>query len=258
MPKPKTAAKKVAPKFKDGQSVLFDMNGETHEGKIVNITGEGIEVKVGKTTYECEPDELTLVEAGDDAGNDDAPEEKPKGKKKDEDNDGDDAEEKPKGKAKGSGKSLASAFNSIPRLEGGGGGLPIGSWEVLVTDYDVAETDDKGTNAYIEMTGVNDADVEGTTGRKYYNLIDKDGNLQETGVGIFKNDLVTLGVDEDEIVVEDETFVNDVGAILKKLCKRGPWAAIKVVEAKKAGYTNIYINGLMPDQDEKPEDPNAK
>lgn len=243
MPKPKAGKKPTTPNWKEGDDVQFELDGDTLTGKVTKVAEDGVEVKVGKTVYECTNDEITKAEES--AEEEETPEPEP---------DEPDADEPKKGKGKG--KSIATTFNAIPRSEGGGPGLPKGQWEVLITGGDVSETD-KGINLYLELTGVNDPDVEGVVGRKYYNLTDDAGNWQEMGVGILKNDLVNLGVDEDSISIEEDSAVDDLKSIVKKLVKKSPWATVKVVDAKKAGYTNTYINGLMENQDEKPENPNA-
>lgn len=239
MPTAKKPDKKpAAPKWEDGQRVSIEVNGETVFGKITEITKKSIEVTTDDDiAYECQPDELTdAPDGGGDTGGGD---------------------ETPKKGAKGT-RSLGAAFNAVPKAEGtGGGGLPIGTHEALVTGHDGAVTD-KGASVYLEVTGVNDAEIDGKTQRKYYQIVGEDGELQEQGCGILKSDLVLLGLEEDDIDVPDtadpEELIAGLKKILKKVVKEGPWVSVNVKEGKK-GYTNMYFQGLMEDQANKPDKP---
>jgi len=92
------------------------------------------------------------------------------------------------------------------------------------------------------------------------NIIDADGNPQEQGISYMKADLHDMGIDDDDIndAVPDtedmEEFIDALNKFLKKVGKMRPWVSIRVVPPKKTGYGNtIYIQGLMEDQDQKPD-----
>lgn len=245
MPKTKSSAKPAATKFEDGQRISMDLEGTLTYANIVTIDKkkETADVKTDDGgLYVCEFDEMTVEE--DDAGKEPADDEAPTGKAA-------------KGSSDSGSKSLADRFNAIPKSEGGAMGLPKGNWEALIIDMDCAETE-KGISAYFEIVGVSDAEVEGKTTRKYYQLFDAAGEAQEQGIGFFKQDLVNVGIDEDDIEVQgedNEELIASIKKIMKKVVKTEPWITITVKEGKN-NYMNTYINGLMENQKEKPANPN--
>lgn len=261
MPKLKKAAKKEAEiEIKKGMRLAFTIEGDDQKGTVTEVA------KNGDFTVENDDGvnvDFEASEAGDVEILEEEAEEKPvkKGKpgkaKKEAEEEVEEEEEKPKGK-KGT-RSLAGAWRSTERAARGGGGFPVGAWEAIVAGGEAAETD-KGVSAYLGFVGVNDDEVNGLGHRKYYQLFDADGEPQEQGIGYFKADLHDIGVDDDDIDAaipdtEDmEEFIDALNKFLKKVAKARPWLSVKVVPAKKKGYGNsLYVQGLMEDQDEKPE-----
>lgn len=152
---------------------------------------------------------------------------------------------------------MTGGWNSTkPVVNTGAGGFPVGTWEALAFNGAAEEKEGKGVNAYIEYVGVHDDDVNGKKQRQYFNIKDDAGNWGE-GVGYFKGALVTLGYDEDSLEIDEDDLVEDLNRLLKKLRKMEPWVSLKVKEGK-SGYTNVYLNGLMDDQNDKPTNPLAE
>lgn len=239
-----------------GGKVSFDMDGEETFGIVTSVDKKKqiAEVKgEDGTLYDCRFDELTGV-----------PDEEEKEEKEEEEE-----EEKPSKKSSGKKvkeadedegggkKSYASAFNRSKPKERGGG-FPVGNHEALVNGGECSDTD-KGIKVKIQFVGVNGEEVEGKIQHQFYNLKGENGEWNEDGVGFFKRDMIEFGFDEDDLTSDasdDEEFVEFVNGLLKRLKKMLPWVAIRVVEQKnKPGFTNIFINGLMEDQDQKPELP---
>lgn len=246
MPKAKKTADAT---FEEGQRVEIDMgDGNTSEGIVTKVGKKSCDVETDDNeVLECEFSELTLIP-------DKEPEPEPPKKGK-----GKPAKDEPEPKqksAKSSGtRSLMAAFNSR-KPAANTMGLPIGSHECLVAGGEAAEND-KGTNVYIEYVLVNadDDDMNGKSQRKYFQLVDSDGEGLQ-GADYFKKDLIDLGLEEEDFEnrPEEEDLIDFLNGILKKLGKMQPYVSVKVVEGK-GGYTNLYLNGLMEDQDNKPDMP---
>lgn len=239
-------------KFKANDTVTFDSDGDTLEGTIIEVEGKMATVEVDDEQYACELTELTLVEDNIPMKHkkDEEEEEEPAPKKKkkvDEDEDEEDEEEAPK-KKKGKGQSLAALYKKAKPAEDFVG-FPVGNHDALITDAQL-EFGDKGTSAYFEYTGVGDEDIEGKTTRGYYNLLDADGELGG-GFEFFKRDMGKLGYEDFAPDSDDE-----IQETLDSISKAQTWVAITVRKRKDdPSYTNVFLNGMHDDQNDKPELP---
>lgn len=248
MPK-KANAPSIPDWIKKGAAASFDLEGETETGVITEVKKDSAVVTLpNKQAYDCEFDEIHEAEAPDD---DPEPEPKKKVKKGKTESE---EEETPKGK-KGKGKNIGALFNSKEVADPLNQGFPLGNHEALVGGGEAA-TSDKGTSAYIEFVGVTSEEVEGKTMRQYFQLLNADDEPLD-GISYFKRAMVDLGVDEDDLEIDaadTEELVEGINSLLKKLGKVEPWVSVKVVKGKNE-YNNLYIQGLMEDQDQKPEMP---
>lgn len=244
MPK-KANAPSIPEWIKKGAAASFDLEGETETGVITEVKKDSAVVTLpNKQAYECEFEEITEAEAPDD-------EPEPEPKKKVKKGKTDPEEEKPKGK----GKNISALWNSKEVADPIAAGFPLGNHEALVGGGEAA-TSEKGTSAFIEFVGVGSEEVEGKTMRQYFQLLnDEDEPLD--GISYFKRAMVDLGVEEEELEIDaadTEELVEGINDLLKKLGKIEPWVSVKVVKGKNQ-FNNLYIQGLMEDQDQKPEMP---
>lgn len=223
-------AKQTAPEWEEGQRVSFEDEGNTIEGKISAVDGDTITVQAGDDAYEVDASDLTRIA-------DEVEPRKPKAKTK-----ASNGSAKPKSR----GTSFAKLFNEAEPADVISG-FPDGNWEALIIGGEVNEDEEKGTSVYLEFVGVNDEKIEGKTQRTYYQLADAEG-AGLPGLNYFKRDLTMLGYDDVEI--ED---VADLQPILDGIAGEEYWVSIQV--KSKKGYSNIYLQGLMDDQDDKPERP---
>lgn len=239
MPKPA----KAAPEFAKGNSVTFELEGETVTATITKDLKEGnYECKVDDTgaIFQCEANELTLVE--------DKPEPKVKDKKKEKE----ESPAKKKGKTEEKNtRSKASSFKDIKAT--GGGAIPIGKYEAIVFEAEVTDTEKGAVQFVMNNVVVNDDDITGKTQKAFYGVLDEDGNYTE-GAGILKGHLILLGFDDDDFDDTDQSTREFMRQLADKINKRQPWVAIKVIEGKN-GYTNVRYETLMADQQDKPEIP---
>lgn len=247
MPK---VTKEVA-KFKVDDEVIMDLNGEDVPCKVVKLKGGNYitEDKDG-SEYECEPHELTIAEKKKKApaaeAEDDTPPAKPKKQAAAEVED-EPTPDKTPAKTKVKGWNDAKAATSKA-------GFPIGNWEALAFNG-ACESDGKKLSAYVDFAGVNDEAVEGLTQRIYWTLKDEKGQWTE-GVTYMKGALLTLGFKEEQLEIDESEVEEELNKLLKKLRKTEPWVTVRAKEGK-GGYVNLYLNGLMDDQSDKPENPLA-
>lgn len=223
----------IKSKWAEGDRVSFEAEDGIENGEITDINGKIATVKTdADEEYNVEIADLKPAEVEEEAEEAEEEEEKP-------------AKKKVAGK-KGKGTSLGRLFDETDAAPEMGGGFPEGNWEALITGGAIEETD-KGTSAYFELVGVNDEDVEGKTQRLYYQLVTPD---DEAGAGLpfFKRDLAKLGYED---VASD-----DVEATFEEIIEEEPWVSVNVRPRKDgSGYNNIYLDGLMDDQDDKPSNP---
>lgn len=259
--------------FAVDDDVIMDLDGEPTPVKVTKLKSGGnymVEDNDG-STYECEPHELSAKKAAKKkkAEPEEEEEETPKKKKKaaPEPEEEEEEEEKPAKKKKKPAdeeeeeeetkpaKKGKGWFNKTEAVKGKGNvGLPVGKWEALAYNG-AAEEKGKGIQVYIEYAGVHDEDVNGKTQRQYFTLVDEKGKPSD-GVGYFKGAMETLGFSEEDLEIDEDDMVEELNRLLKKLRKREPWVSITVKEGK-GGYNNLYLNGLMDDQEDKPENPLA-
>lgn len=226
------AVKRSEPEWEVGQKVSFEDEGNTLTGEITEVDGETITIETEDGAYEVEAGDLTKVE-------DEPDEVKPRAKTKAKAGNG-------AAKPKGRGTSFAKLFNEAEPADVVAG-FPDGNWEALIIGGEVNEDDEKGISCYLEYVGVNDEKVEGKTQRTYFQLADAEGEPQQ-GLNYFKRALSLLG--REEVQIED---IADLTTIIEDIAADEPWVSIQV--KTKKGYSNIYLQGLMDDQDDKPERP---
>lgn len=229
--KPTATSKKPAP-FEIGDKVFFLEDGEEYNGEITKIKGKDAIIEAshdGELYSQPLADLKSYVE-----------EEKPKKGKL----------PAPNGaKSKGKGTSLAGALKNAEVPEGGGG-LPSGSWEALIIGARTEEDKEGRRVGILEFCGVGDSDVEGKTQNSRSLLLDAEG-AELPGLGWFKKDLLKLEVDMDAIDSDEE-----LDQALEELAQREPWVDITVKPQKNnPQYSNIFLDGLKEDQDNKPERP---
>lgn len=268
------------PKVAVGDDVIIEMNDEELKCTVSKIKSSGniiVEDAEG-STYECEPHEVKPAKAAKKkAADEEEEEETPKKKKaavEEEDDepapkkkkaaaeeddepapkkkkaaDDDDEPAAPKKKKLGWGSQAPAEQKNV--------GFPVGNWEALAFNG-APEAEKKKLSAFIEYVGVHDEEVKGKTQRVYYQLKDDKGNWLE-GVGYFKRDLLLLGFSEEQLELtdedDDEAVIADLTKLLKKLRKMETWVSLKAKHDKTREYINLFLNGPMDDQDDKPENP---
>lgn len=233
--KPKAKEEAAEFEFEIDTVVQFDNDGETVVGTVTahNDNGTYEITDSDENAYDVEASDVSEYVKKKAA----KPESKAKGAKVG------------KAKGKGKGSSLADAFNSAKKATKGGG-IPDGKWEALLTGASLRDSDkDSAKFVDLEYTAVNteDEDVEGRKGRASYMILDGDGDAA-TGMEYFKRDMEMLGQPEE---FDDDEALE---AALDELAEQEPWCSINVKTNAK-GYSTIYLNGLMEDQEDKPEAP---
>lgn len=257
------------PEHTVGEKVIMVMeDGEEIPVEITKLKGDNFVVEDDQgTTYECEPHEIKPLKKKAKKEEPEEEEEKPVKKKKAEPEEPEE-EETPKkskkssdkeddGDSKPAKKKSWSDFKAAEKNKAMG--MPVGNWEALAFNG-LAEEDEKTdkVTAYVEYVGVGDEAVSGVTQRGYYSIRDDNGSYTE-GVGYWKRDMMELlGLEEDEIdeAIDDKDPTDGMNSIMKKLRKKEPWASIRVKKGK-GDNNNLYLQGLMDDQDEKPKNPLA-
>lgn len=246
MPKAKTK-KTEDVVFEVGQRVSFDYDGNTTEGNVtsVNLKKEVCDVETDDNeTLECDFDELTLVE-------------KKVVKKSSKKEESEEKEEKSSKKSSGGTRSLTSLFKKAKVAPKNSFGLPPGNYECLVNGGE-ADQNDKGISAYLEYVAVNceDSEIDGRSHRAFYGLVDADGEPQQ-GIEYFKRDLLELGITEEELegLDDDDDLIDAINKLLRKIAKAQPWVSVQVKQ--KGDYTNLFLQGVMEDQDQKPDMPES-
>lgn len=119
-----------------------------------------------------------------------------------------------------------------------------GSYNALIVEGQYQRDGDE-TKAYIEVQIVDpDVTSSGKNCRIYWNFTKADGS-EGTGMPYFKSNMQLLGR-EDDFLSED-----DCAEFLAELAKEQVWVMINVV--KKGQYTNIYLDSVPENQDNKPD-----
>ena len=122
--------------------------------------------------------------------------------------------------------------------------LPIGKFEALATEGGKLEKDGRWS-AWIDFT-LTEGEAEGQKGRSFFFVENDEGDIQ-VGASILHRMLAQMGyVDADEPFHSKDHIEELLAEIAINPC----WVVIKV--AVKAGYTNIYLDKVMENQDEKP------
>jgi hypothetical protein len=153
-------------------------------------------------------------------------------------------EEKPKT------KSLASMFESAEPAKAG---PPLGRHEALITGVSDLDTD-QGLSVSLECIIVNSEENEGRKAFLNYGILKReevDGEIEETasqGIGYLKRDMELL----DHPLVGPENK-KDLLKQMQAIADEEPWVNIEV--KKKGIYTNVFLQGVQEDQDDKPERP---
>jgi hypothetical protein len=246
--------KAKAVKFAVGDKVSVDIDGTDTECKVTKLKGENyIVADEDGTTYECEPHELKPLEEEEETSKKkkkpaaEEEEETPAPKKKKAA--AEEGEETPKKKKGGLGWNATAPADEVKAF-----GLPVGQWEALAFNGVCEGGKGKSLLAYVEYVGVHDDEVTGKTQRAYYTIIDEKGQPSE-GIAYFKRDLLTLGFTEEQLEIDEDEVEDELNKLLKKLRKMEPWVTINVKANSKTGQTNLYLNGIMDDQEDKPANP---
>lgn len=229
------AAKKETYVPSEGDYVKWMEDGNEYEGTISEIKGKNAVIDVSGELWQAAVADLTKAEAPEP---DPEPEpSKPKGKPA------------TKGAAPKKGSSLSAALNAATPAPDGGGGLPLGKWEALLVAAEIEEGD-FGTRGVFTVVGVNDTEVEGKKDYVRYLLLNPDGT-EGQGLQYFKRDLAKLGLEDVEFADDDE-----LNTTMTALGDEQKWIDINVVPQKNnKAYTNVYIDGLKDEQENKPECP---
>lgn len=126
---------------------------------------------------------------------------------------------------------------------GGRTSLPDGKYQVEVAEPSsgilLAEDSDGATRARIilRVLVANDDSIVGKSVSKSWTLVDANGVLNEVGIGFFKGDLETMGVEWTKLSDAAELLESALGAIVA--------VEAKTVEKKDGTYHNVYINDLV-------------
>lgn len=250
--KPKAAAAAQIP-WSVGDSVQFDNAGDTIIGDVTEVNDADNTVEVTTAKGEAYDVPVDLVEAYEEPPARVTKVSRPGSKAAPVSKRVDREAVTGKGKVKrsngaGKGSSLADAFNEA-KAAARGGGLPEGKHEAILVSAEI-EAKDKGTFVYFDYVLVNEDDAEqnGMTGRASYMLLDEDGAVAQ-GMEYFKRDLSLLGKGEVQFNSDDE-----VAEMLSELGNEELWVSINVKENTR-GYSTIYLNGAMENQEDKPETP---
>lgn len=143
-------------------------------------------------------------------------------------------------------KAKVDAFAERANAAGSKGGFippEPGVYNALITEI-VPNRDDegKGESVYIEVT-ITDDSAPGKACRIYFNFTDADGN-DLPGYSFFNSARSMLGWDEP--LESWDSMVEK----LAEIAEQQPWV---VVEVKKKGkYTNVYLQSVPENQDDKP------
>lgn len=121
---------------------------------------------------------------------------------------------------------------------------PVGTYSALVTEAQGVVDGDK-TSAYFEVTIVEDEDISGKTCRIYFNFTDENGD-EMGGMPYFKQALTMFGIDPDKEITSWDSACD----ILANIAQENMWCHISV--KKKGKYTNVFIDDVPENQDEKP------
>ncbi len=118
-----------------------------------------------------------------------------------------------------------------------------GTYNALITEIQ-ATRDDEGKNeaVFIEVT-ITDDEAPGKKARIYFNFTDAEG-IEKSGMPFFNQARSMLGWDED---LESWDSMVDK---LAEIATQQPWVVIEV--KKKGKWTNIFLNSVPENQDEKP------
>lgn len=264
MPKA-SATSEVKSKFAIGDLVLIDMTGDgqfTVPAEIIELNpkdDKGKKIGDYKVTvtegedagvnYDCATAELQAKPAKK-AGTKVKPEPEPEPEEAE-------PEEQPAKPAnKKAVKASGPGWNDVKPAPEVTGGFPLGNHEALIYSGECVEQEDGRIRVTLDFVGVNDKKVEGVTQKLFCAVRNEKGEWNQQGLEYLKRDLFKIGFTEEDLAIDDDTLVEDLNTLLKKLKKRTPWVAIRVVQQRNnTQYTQLYIQTLMDDQGSKPEIP---
>jgi len=152
--------------------------------------------------------------------------------------------------ASGKTDAFAAKFNKAVKDNPGGNfeSLPVGVWECLASKGGILEKDGKEI-AWIDFTVVQEgASCFEKSGRAFYQLEDEEGNINDIGVAILARALGDMQKLDIDIGLQSKEQLKE---ILASFEKETVWVTIRVTVKK--GYTNIRLEKVMEDQDNKPE-----
>lgn len=145
------------------------------------------------------------------------------------------------------GDAFAAKFNqSAKENTNGFEPLPVGAWEALCSAGGTYEKDGK-YGAWLEYTITEECAHQGKKGRSFFGLEDEEGNVS-VGAAILARALSDMGYLDLEVGIKSKKHLE---SILEGIQKNPCWLVILV--AVKKGYTNIKVQKIMENQDDKPE-----
>lgn len=144
-----------------------------------------------------------------------------------------------KKKKKKAPRSLADVFD---KTKPGGNKFPVGQFQAYVANLELEgeiaeEIEDQGPLvAKIQFEGHEDEDdeVAGKTLNQRYTIVGKDGEINDTAIGILKQDLEVLGY--------EEVMLGDLEEIFADIVAERPLVVIKTKQ--NGNFTNAYIQGV--------------
>ncbi len=121
---------------------------------------------------------------------------------------------------------------------------PVGTYNALVTEAQ-GVVDDQKTSAYFEFTIVDHEELAGKTCRIYFNFTNEDGEEMQ-GMPYFRQALEMFGINVDETVMSWDAMCEAIAGV----AEQNMWGVISV--KKKGKFTNIFLDSVPENQDEKP------
>jgi len=155
-------------------------------------------------------------------------------------------------------KAHDKASKSVEAATGGGSDLPKGDYQCVVekpANTNLVNQDKDGAvraRVALRVIAAPDEDLIGRKTNTSWNLLSREGDLDETGVAYFKKAMLVMGVEIDGIGDIDETMPAILGATV----------AVAVVEsdAKREDgtpYLNVFINSLISPASDAPAEPKS-
>lgn len=139
-------------------------------------------------------------------------------------------------------------FDGVPEADSVGG-LPEGTYqgEVTMPSSGVLLAEDKDgalrCRLIFEVVAADDEALKGRKVSKSWTLIAPDGRLDEKGVGFFKKDMRTLGVEIEGLSGAADALESTLGAVVQ--FARVDTTGVSKKTGKEVTYENVYLNSLV-------------